>query len=221
MPLRVAAIADASGVSAGELRELSGERGGVARLLEARGLSAEDVVTKLLGIVRQRLDVDSGERADRRLSDLKRRLLEDLGGRTQRVEPTRRAVDTAAPTAALGFIPFDVQSVARVLGIAPQRLRELLRERTVAEIAERTNVPLRSIVDALMAPLEKRSQAAAADGTPTARLRDHHGLPVCAPSERMAVIARSYAGEPEGVSSGTRPRRGNRRGGGAYRAREA
>lgn len=176
VPLSVAEIADAIGVPADELRELTAERGGVAKLLEARGVSAEDVVAKLLGLVERRLRTDAGEqaggRARKQLSDLKRRLLEDLGGRTQRVEPTRRAVDTAAPTAALGFIPFDVQTVARVLGIAPQRLRELLRERTVAQIAERAGVPLRSILDALMAPLEKRAQAAAADGTPTERLRE-------------------------------------------------
>ncbi|MCH7608659.1 MAG: hypothetical protein IIC94_08880 [Chloroflexi bacterium] len=172
--LTVDEIADAIGVSADELRALTAERGGVAKLLEARGVSAEDVVAKLLRLVEPRLDTraDAGERAGKQLSDLKRRLLEDLGGGTRRVEPARRAVDVAAPTAALGFIPFDVQTVARVLGIAPQRLRELLRERTVAEIAERAGVPLRSILDALMAPLEKRVQAAAAEGTPTERLRE-------------------------------------------------
>ena len=174
--LTVAEIADAIGVPVDELRELTAERGGIAKLLEARGLNAEDVVAKLLSLVEPRLRTSAGERPDQRagkqLSDLKRRLLEDLGGGTRRVEPARRSADVAAPTAALGFIPFDVQTVARVLGIAPQRLRELLRERTVAEIAERADVPLRAIVDALMASLEKRAQAAAVDGTPTERLRE-------------------------------------------------
>ncbi|MCH8848777.1 MAG: hypothetical protein IIC32_07385 [Chloroflexi bacterium] len=172
--LTVDEIADAIGVPVEELRDLMAERGGVAKLLEARGVSAEDVVAKLLSLVEPRLrtSTDARQRAGTQLSDLKRRLLEDLGGGTRRVEPTRRAVAVAAPTAVLGFIPFDVLTVARVLGIAPQRLRELLRERTVAEIAERAGVPLRAILDALMAPLEKRAQAAAADGTPTERLRE-------------------------------------------------
>ena len=172
--LTVAEIADAIGVPVDELRELMAERGGIEKLLEARGVRAEDVVAKLLSLVEPRLraSADARERAGKQLSDLKRRLLEDLGGGTRRVEPTRRAVDVAAPTAVLGFIPFDVQTVSRVLGIAPQRVRELLRERTVAQIAERAGVPLRSILDALMAPLEKRAQAAAADGTSTERLRE-------------------------------------------------
>lgn len=178
VPLTLAEIADAIGIPADELQALTAERGGVARLLEARGVSAEDVVAKLLSLVEPRLRTLAGagelagERARKQLSDLKRVMTDDLGDRAHRVEPARRAVDVAAPTAVLGFIPFDVQTVARVLGIAPQRLRELLREQTVAEIAERAGVPLRAILDALMAPLEKRVQAAAAEGTPTERLRE-------------------------------------------------
>ena len=180
--LNVDEIADAIGIPVEELRELMAERGGIGRLLEARGVSAEDVVAKLLGLVERRLAERAstgegagelaGERARKQLSELKSRLLEDLGGRTKRVEPTRRSVDTAAAKAVLGFIPFDLQVVARVSNIAPQRLREMLRERTIAQIAERAGVPLSTIVDALMLPLEKRAQNAAAAGTPREQIRE-------------------------------------------------
>ena len=178
VPLTVAEIADVVGVPVDDLRELMAERGGIGKLLEDRGVTAEDVVAKLLALVEQRLrertdaGEPAGEGARKLLSNLERRLSEDLGGRAHKVEPTRRSVETAATKAVLGFIPFDLQTIARALGIAPQRLRELLRERTVAELAERANVPLRAILDALAEPLEKRAQAAAADGTPTERLRE-------------------------------------------------
>ena len=194
VPLTVAEIAEVIGVPVDELRELIAERGGIEKLLQDRGVTAEDVVAKLLGLVEQRLRerTDAGElrseRARTLLSTLERRLLEDLGGRAHKVEPTRRSVDTAATKALLGFIPFDLQIVARALGIAPPRLKELLRERTVAELAERANVPLRAILDAMMEPLEGRAQAAAAGGTPPERL----GEKIAAAREEFLTALRRF-----------------------------
>ncbi|MDA1215318.1 MAG: hypothetical protein O2812_00400 [Chloroflexi bacterium] len=173
-------IADVLDVTPAGLRKWMTEREGVAGLLRERGLSVEDLVAKLLGLVEQRLRADaaspdvSEEKVQSILASLKRRLTADLSGTNRgRVEAEARpATAQVREVRASQLVPFDIEIVARVLGITPEELKKPLAEGlTVAAIAERLNVPLDQIVAALLTPLEERIQKALEDGADPAQVR--------------------------------------------------
>ena len=164
-------VADAIGIPVDELQRRMSVSGGVAELLKERGLSAEELVAKLLRLLEERLtnraaasDV-AAEKVQRVLAETKRRLLNDLGEKPVVAE---RRIEKRESTTQGSVIPFDISRVAKALGIEPARLRNLLAEGlTVAEIADRSGVPLDQIVAALTETLERQIREAISSGRAT------------------------------------------------------
>jgi len=121
---------------------------------------SEDLVARLLDMANKRFsEYDSATEAPREkvgqlLAKLKRNLVADLH-LTQAARPI--TVDTKPTVTPVSFVPFDIQIVAKSLGLSTPELRRLLSSgQSVADIAEEKGVSLDQVVEALIEPIEQQ-----------------------------------------------------------------
>ena len=151
-------IARILGMSVKELARFLEEGATLQQLARRRGVSVDWLVEKTVELERQRPEHQAEEKhigieeANRRSEEKKRRLHEELN-RTPgpRVLSVRPATDIAKN------VPFNLATVAKVLGISQEKLRQLLSEgNSLEQIAKRLNVNLDRLDTELQNPIESR-----------------------------------------------------------------
>ena len=168
VPLSARDVADVIGVPVDELQRWLGSDRGVRGLLEERDIDPEELATKLLALVEERLTAraegggTSHEKVVALLTEAKRRLLVDFGVRQAVVQAEAR-VRKAAQRAEV--VPFDLAKIAEALSITVGRLRALLAEGlTIAQIADRAEVSVDHIREALTAAAQRQAKALVEEG---------------------------------------------------------
>ena len=168
IPVTAEDVAGAFGITVAELQKWMHEDDGIQLLLKERGIDPEQLVTKLLTVAEGRLaelasrNELTAEQAARLLAELKRRLVADL-----RLTKTARpnVSDERGEARPTAFVPFNIGILARSLGLSAEELRRALSSgATVAEIAERVDVSLDHVLQALLQPLEKQIREAIENG---------------------------------------------------------
>ena len=131
--------------------------------LERSGnLTAEQFVAALVNQVLQRLydqvarGALSEEKVEYILREVTQRLLHDLGAYCP-VEPTAIPAETFDQPSS-DQMPFTLQQIATILSLSPEELHQLLFQGySIAEIAQKSDLSLEELVDALFAPLYGRA----------------------------------------------------------------
>ena len=90
------------------------------------------------------------------MQTLKRRLLEDLNGGQHILLSSGENVTDVDDRVVRG-IPFNIGHISQALDLSPREIRDLLSQSlTFAQMAEREQVPLETVLDALVKPLSKK-----------------------------------------------------------------
>ena len=168
IPVTAEDVAGAFGITVAELQKWMHEDDGIQLLLKERGIDPEQLVAKLLSVAEGRLaelasrNELTAEQAARLLAELRRRLVADL-----RLTKTARpnVSDESREARPTTFVPFNIGILARSLGLSAEELRRALSSgATVAEIAERVDVSLDHVLQALLQPLERQIRDAIENG---------------------------------------------------------
>jgi predicted transcriptional regulator len=180
LPVSVEDLAKILGVEPSELHALLRQGVSVLHIAERRGVSSDQLAEALADLARQRAQalVATGavtaEDVHRLLEDIQARIkqhvAETAAGRpgsgekpsTEAARPRPGLTIRAqpAPAAALQGVPFQLQAIARILELTVEDVRARLSDgTTVAELAEKSGVPLHELVDDLMASMKAKLQA--------------------------------------------------------------
>lgn len=180
LPVSVEDLAKVLGVEPSELHALLRQGVSVLHIAEKHGLSSDRLAEALADLARERAQTlvatgaVSAEDVRKHLEGIQERIKQSTAEPTEGQRGSGEKLSTAAarpgtgltiqarpvPAAALQGVPFQLQAIAHILELTVEDVRARLSDgTTVAELAEKSGVPLRELVDALMAPMKAKLQA--------------------------------------------------------------
>jgi hypothetical protein len=152
---RLATAAEALGISEDELRAALEDGQSIAQVAEAQGVDVQVVIDALVAAATERLEELEASLPERMTELVNKEGWGDHEG------PGRRG-----PGGRHHLIGAGLDAAAEAIGISADDLRAELREgSSIADVAEAHDVPVQTVIDALVAEATTRIDAAVADGT--------------------------------------------------------
>jgi uncharacterized protein (DUF433 family) len=165
----IAAAAEAIGIEPSELIAELRNDSTIAEVAEAHGVDPTVVVDAIVAEESERLDqaVEDGvltrEEADERLSEFESRAADLVNGELPM--PLEGRMPIMGHPGLWGFADGPIAAAADAIGIGPVRLLAELRDgSTIADVAEAHGVDLADVVDAVVASMQERLDAAVDNG---------------------------------------------------------
>jgi uncharacterized protein (DUF433 family) len=166
-PIEVAA--ETIGVESSELLAEIRDGATIAEVAEEHGVEPSAVIEAIVADERDRLDqaVENGvltqEEADEHVADLEERVTDLVNGDLEM--PIWGRAPLIGHPGVWGFADGPLVSAANAIGVEPSELLAELRDgATIAEVAEERGVDVSAVVDAIVASLQERLDAAVENG---------------------------------------------------------